>query len=672
VSEGAVTVSTALQRLQGLEKGARTGAAVESWLVDYAASLPDASAHFVTLKAGLKVLGIAVTDWVRVVRDARRRRALSAERLDPTVILDARPMINLTTLEEFEVNERAAKAISRLPNLYQRHGALVRVLEATRRRPGEAKPYAVTEVREVSEPLLRELFTRAARWGEFTLGADGESSFERAHPPEWAVRAVAKWQAWPDVRPLYHVAEVPVLLPNGDIISRDGYDEATGILYRPKLKIPEIPERPTQADAAAAAARILDVVCDVPFEDGARRSAFFASLLTPIARWAFAGQTPFFLFDANQAGSGKGLMQLIIGWIVLGHPMDFTVQTDDEDEERKRLTSKVMSGVPMLVVDNIDKPFGSPVLDALLTSGTWADRLLGSNEAPSFDTWIICYGSGNNVTFKRDDMRRRTCVVRLQTDQIRPEERANFKHGNLQDGTYVLARRAELFADCLIVLRAWLRSGQRPTDLPGWGGTWGSFDGWDSVVRGAVVYAGLPDPIAAKATANTAEAASEGLLKLLEGWAEVGESSAASVFDHLKENDEWRRGDKQVAVRWKRLREAFGGLIGRNQAGGLPSVQQIGNMLARYKGKPVATPLGPRRLMVRVLDGTNLWRVEPVPEAPAVADPAPIEPDPDIERAAITAEPAAEPCASCGQRDCACGRCGRCRNTDPAREGCCC
>ena len=31
----------------------------------------------------------------------------------------------------------------------------------------------------------------------------------------------------------------------------------------------------------------------------------------------------------------------VIGWIVLGREMDFVVQTSDEEEERKRITSKL-------------------------------------------------------------------------------------------------------------------------------------------------------------------------------------------------------------------------------------------------------------------------------------------------------------------------------------------
>ena len=48
-----------------------------------------------------------------------------------------------------------------------------------------------------------------------------------------------------------------------------------------------------------AAIALSDVVCDFPFKSDAHRSAWIASLLTPLARYAFTGPAPLFLMDAN-------------------------------------------------------------------------------------------------------------------------------------------------------------------------------------------------------------------------------------------------------------------------------------------------------------------------------------------------------------------------------------
>jgi hypothetical protein len=538
----------------------------------------------------------------------------------------------------------------------------------------------------------------------------------RAHPPDWSYKAVHKMQKWPHVRPLHHLAETPVLLPDGSLVATEGYDAPTGILYRPRLTVPTVPELPTEEEVRAAAEALLDIVCDFPFEMPAHRSAWLAALLTPLARWAFADQTPFFMFDANQSGSGKGMLLKVIGWIVLGREMDFVVQTADEEEERKRITSKIRSREPMVLIDDIDKPFGSSALDAALTSGVWGDRLLGSNEAPRLDAWLTWYGSGNNVVFKRDDTRRRTCVVRISTNEVRPEERTGFKYPALP--AHVLECRGALIAAALTMLRGWIRLGKRASDMAGWGGAWGSFDAWDQVVRGALLYAGLPDLLEAKATAAATAASTNALVQFVEGIDEAarslgGEPSVAEVLEALKDNDDWRRSDKSTPVRFKRLRGALADLLPRLRAGELPNSYQLGQLFARYRDKPVDTAAGRKRLVVREIHGTNRWRVEPVPGPP----------DADIERAAIVEEgvPARSvvgpdgccercraprhracglcsqcppsiggcPCRSCvrgtvgafgqtaecnlcGKRACRCRRCGECTQTNTARGGCCC
>jgi len=534
-------------------KAQRTAAAMSDDVVELAARLPEDSTNFARLKANLQGLGVRVSDWMKVVHNRREELGFTAGEEEA----DGRPQIVINTLEEFQVNERAIKAIAPMPNVYQRFGLLVRVVDMEHRRPGEAEPYTTPEITEFSQPLLRELFTQAASWHEERYNPQtGQPKLVRAHPPDWCVKAVHGRRRWPGIKPLYCLAEAPVLLPDGTIVSTPGYDERSGILYRPRLDFPAVPEEPTEEDVREATERLLDILRDFPFDIEERRSAWFAALLTPIARWAFKNQSPMFILDANQSGSGKGLLLKLISWIVLGREMDFLVPTENEEEERKRITSKILKGEPMVMIDNIDKPFGSPVLEGLLTTGVWSDRLLGTNDAPSLDAWITWYGSGNNIQFKREDTRRRSCVIRIQTDDPRPEERSGFKYPDLH--AHVLEHRAELYAAALTILRGWIRTGKKASELPGWGGPWGSYDGWDQVVRGAILYAGLPDPIATKATKDGMEATAIGHEELVDGFEDalkqlVREGKVKEdrikihdVFTALVEEQEWRRVDRNI------------------------------------------------------------------------------------------------------------------------------
>ena len=116
---------------------------------------------------------------------------------------------------------------------------------------------------------------------------------------------VAKRRHWPGIRPLEAVIECPTLLQDGTVLQTPGYDVGSGIFYIPHAEFPPIPEGPSLEDAKAAVTVILDVVKDFPFKDEDHRHAWLSGFLTPFARHAIAGPTPFFLGDANSSGAAS-------------------------------------------------------------------------------------------------------------------------------------------------------------------------------------------------------------------------------------------------------------------------------------------------------------------------------------------------------------------------------
>lgn len=554
-----------------------------------------------------------------------------------------RQEISLSELEEFEVNDLVAFALGQLDDLYQRMGRIVRVQEGRTQAPGEVEATERAEIRTVSEALLRDRISRACVFYSLKLDREtGELKREPAHPPHWCVSAVAQRGEWSTVRHLQLVTDVPLLLGDGQVLTEPGYHAGTASLYRPAFTLPPLAELPTQEQAAVAASLLLSLIEEFPLERAEHRSAWLAALLTPIARWAFRDQCPLFLMDANQAGSGKGLLLKVIGWIVLGREMDVILQTEDEDEERKRITAKLLGGARMVQIDNVTKPFGSAPLDALLTTGIWAERLLGTNEAPALDSCAIWYGSGNNIGFRRDDTRRRTCMMRLLTEQERPEERTGFKIPDLH--SHVKEHRAKLYAAALTVLRAWLCSGLSVDALDGWGGAWGSFGDWDRVVRGAIVYAGLVDPIAAKATSQDSEASSGGLSELLGGLEDalracgLTEATTGRLCEYLGTGDDWSGLVRSGRPR-SRLANGLGALSPKLLER-VPTAHQLGRALSQVKDRPIRVGDTVKRLATRTLRGERLWRVESVGGGAAAA-PSDIDPFDDVERAereAIIAE----------------------------------
>src|SRR5439155_21573586 len=114
-------------------------------------------------------------------------------------------------------------------------------------------------------------------------------------PPIDIVRDVLALGAWPSLPPLEGLVEVPVLRPDGSVLTTPGYDPATRLVYKPiaGLTVPTIPEAPTPAEIDAALHLLFDdLLFDFPFADEASVANTVGLLLTPILRPTFSGPAP--------------------------------------------------------------------------------------------------------------------------------------------------------------------------------------------------------------------------------------------------------------------------------------------------------------------------------------------------------------------------------------------
>jgi hypothetical protein len=76
----------------------------------------------------------------------------------------------------------------------------------------------------------------------------------------------------------------------------------------------------------------------------------------------------------------------------------------------------------------------------------------------------------------------------LDSPEEKPEQRSGFVHPELTK--WVRNNRASLLTDALTVLSAFCRAGRPDQRLV----PFGSFEGWSSLIRGAIVWCGLADP----------------------------------------------------------------------------------------------------------------------------------------------------------------------------------
>lgn len=499
-----------------------------------------------------------------------------------------RPRIVIDTDEDRVVDEAIA-ALATVQGVFCRGSLLVHVIGDAR--PGAPPPRIVP----LGTAGIRDRMVHGAEWVSLVPSERGPVEYP-AHPPSWAAPAIEARKCWPGVPAIEGVVDSPVLRPDGSVLESPGYDAPSRLLFIPSGDFPAVPASPTREEAAAAAARVLEVVCDFPFQDGAHRSAWLAGLLTPLARAAFDGPAPLFLVDANVRGAGKTKLVDVIAEVVLGGPMPRSPPTRDATEEAKRITAIALEGDRMVLIDNVDAAFGSAPLIMALTATVWQERLLGKNERvclPLLATW---YATGNNVAL-RSDMPRRCLHIRLDSSLEKPEDRDGFRHANLL--AHVRAERPRLLVDALTILRAYCAAGRPPVELR----PWGSYEGWSALVRAALVWCGLEDPVATRAGLDQVDSDATSLGDVLVGWEEltrtIGKPGGVTAAQAVRALD-----DRPKEL--QRLRDALAEL-GIGGTGKPASPRAVGNLLRRFRGRAV----GDRKLEFRLYAGERLWFAAP-------------------------------------------------------------
>lgn len=547
-----------------------------------------------------------------------KRRKISQVESERTQSKDPKAVTVYLGADEKRVNDEAIKALAKAGDIYQRAGELVRVVDQLD--DGRLSP----KIEPLPTASLREKLSEIVEF--VNTGTAG-----RVHPPEWCVNAVSKRGKWENLNRLQSLVEYPVLLKSGKVLQTPGYDGDSFLLFQPSGSFLPVPADPTKEEVFAARDRLLDLICDFPLASDTHRSAWLAGCLTLFARPAYDGPSPFFLIDGNVRGSGKSLLCDVAAIIATGRRAPRTTQVQDEAEERKRITAVARSGDPLILIDNIARAFGNGAIDSAFTSTTWKDRLLGETQIQSYPLYAIWWGTGNNVQFRAGaDTARRTLHMRILSPEQNPEARTDFKYPNLV--AHVLKERPRLVADCLTLLRgfcaarekangaALLPIGVEPNTEAAEKASellkksWGSFEGWSRLVRDCLVWAGLPDPLAAhEELATAADVTALALRDLVDGWAEMCHlqnspegCTTRNALDWLAEDLEYK-SKVGGSLRFGKLLDALGELAFTNGRQ-LPDVKQLGYCLRSYRGRVVEgqylEPCGRERA------GGQLWVVK--------------------------------------------------------------
>ena len=454
----------------------------------------DVAASLATIASSVKVLslpGLApagedVSDWIgyggtaaRLIELARACPEWSApnpesESAEPASAYVSRftkaplPQIDITRRHLRDITSDAVAALLAAngdsPTLFARGGRLARL---------------VTSDDEMSIEMLgrdaaRGVLDRAANFVKVARGG----GLVPTSPPPAVVGDVLSLPNLP-MPPLRAVYRSPVYLPNGRLLSEDGYDADSGI----HVSTSGLGRTSAGMSPAEAVTLLKDALSDFPFLDAPSAAHAMAMIVQPFIRPLIDGPTPLYLIDAPTRGTGKTLLANLACLLSDGSAARAMAMPRSDEELEKRITALLIAGHGTVLIDNIDKKLSGGSMAAALTTTIWRGRVLGKSEMldiPNNATWLA---TGNNVEVS-DEVARRIALIRLDSGVERPEERIGFSHPDLLG--WARNRRHRIVSAALSIVRQWLDAG-----APRGQAVFGGFESWAAVMGGVLDMAGV-------------------------------------------------------------------------------------------------------------------------------------------------------------------------------------
>ncbi len=329
----------------------------------------------------------------------------------------------------------------------------------------------------------------------------------------------------PPIPTMTRIVEAPVFSAEGRLQIEPGY-HAEGRTYfspAPGFTVPEVSRNPLPDEIDDARDLLLDnLLYDFPFVGDAERAHAFALLLLPFVRDLIDGPTPLHLVEKPTPGTGATLLVDMLAFPSTGRPLATLTEGNDEDEWRKRITSKLRTGPTHLLLDNLRRTLDSAAVAAAITSPLWEDRLLGASTIGRFVVRCCWIATANNPSIS-NEIARRTIRIRLDSRQDRPWLREGFRHPDLR--RWAADNRGRLVWACLTLGQAWLAAG-RPMGKQ----KLGMFEGWAATMGGILDVARVPGFLAnITEFYDQADVEGQATRAFIEGWWERHETATVTV-----------------------------------------------------------------------------------------------------------------------------------------------
>jgi putative DNA primase/helicase len=394
-------------------------------------------------------------------------------------VTQARPTIRLTGGNRPEAATAGIAAITEAP-FFQRDGKLVYV-QRIPMKTFTGATVLIPGVVSVPVPLLLNELGRRAVWIAYDRRL---KDWKRVDVPyDVATRVTTMTNDWP-FPPLRGVVSTPTMRPDGTLLTEPGYDKETGFVLFAPPRMPPVTDKPSRNDAIAALKTVNTLFDEFPFADPASRSVALSLVMSLLLR-PILPVVPLHVANAPEGGTGKSYLFDIASALAFGEVCPAIARGLTPEETEKRLIGAALEGRPLIVLDNCNGELRSEFLCQAIERPIVQPRPLGTSKMPAIPNGFVCCANGNNIEIA-NDLVRRTLVCDLDANMEMPYMR-QFQNRPVPS---VLRNRGHYVAAVLTLARAYVLAGQpnRPAQLA-------SFEVWSDIVRGALLWLGLADPI---------------------------------------------------------------------------------------------------------------------------------------------------------------------------------
>jgi putative DNA primase/helicase len=453
--------------------------------------------------------------------------------------------------------------------LFSRAGKLVRPISDMMPSVG-ARLAQVARLRELGADALNDVLAQTVRFQRFDQRRQAWANVDV--PEKVAPTLLAREGKW-RLPPVAGIITTPTLRPDGSLLSEPGYDPATRLflMLDEDLRMPEIPEKPTREQAEAALALLLEPLAGFPFAGPIDRAVALSSIITGVVRPALP-VAPLHGIRASTAGTGKSFLVDLFATIATGRPCSVMAVGKTEEETEKRLGALLLSGSPVISIDNVNGELGGDMLCQMTERPLVRTRILGKSEMPEIECRAMVFATGNNMILV-GDMTRRAVLCTLDAGVERPEQR----EFDFDPIAHVLQDRGAFVAAAIIIIRAYRAAGS-----PKVCGPIGSYGPWSDSVRSSLIWLGEADPVSSMDTMRDEDPQLLVVSELFNAWREAMATGAHYTAVQLKDVADERHPDGVFV--YPELHDI---LMRQANAGPIINTKRLGKWLSGIKGRVV-------------------------------------------------------------------------------------